>query len=125
MRTAVFSIAALVLLAGCATTSNGLSVSKGAQPGEVNVSYETRDLQASPVSMKQANHIATRQCEALGYSYTEKNVHVTQQCASDDAAGTCALWRVENAFQCSGNFIADTEMGRMKAVVHPQGNSRL
>ena len=122
MRTAAFSVVALVLLAGCATTSNGLSVSKGAQPGEVSVSYETHDLQDSPFNMKQANHIATRRCEALGYSYTEKNVQVTQQCADSDASGTCALWRVENAFQCAGNFIAPTEMARMEAVVYPQAN---
>ena len=124
MKTAGFSIVALVLLTGCATASNGLSVSKGVQPGEVRVTYETRDLQASPFSMKQANNIATRRCEALGYSYTEKNVSVTQQCAESADAGTCPLWRVENAFQCAGNSIAFPVMAQMGPVVYSQAGAR-
>lgn len=107
-RLAVCGIA-LSFLAGCATSSQWSVKNDDRHENVVQVAYATSDMHNPPISLNHANLIATRQCELRGYSYTEKDVLVTQSCVSRNAAGTCSLWQVEQSYQCSGNWVRDPD----------------
>ena len=104
MKITALSLVMLVGLVGCASTAYSTIQDKSA--GKVLVSYEVKALQDAPLSPKHANHVATQSCQMLGYSYTERDVHVTQHCAAVDSAGDCSLWKVGKAYQCAGNAIS-------------------
>lgn len=109
MKATIFSAVAIAMLSGCATSSS-YSVADGPQAGSVLVTYQTRQLDDSPLSLNQANHLATSRCEIRGYSYTELEVAVSQHCSAEAAPGKCALWQVESTYECAGNSIAETRM---------------
>lgn len=109
MRAIAPCIFALALLSGCAT-SNSAPVSQiDRSEGSVLVSYETADPDIEHLSIKQANNIATRRCETMGYSYTEEQVNGPKACNTADTAVACPLWRVQYKFQCAGNAVAPLE----------------
>ncbi|MGY1459806.1 YecR family lipoprotein [Luteimonas sp. A534] len=109
MKIFALSLLALAGLAACTSTSS-LAVAEGDGAGTVLVSYETSDLATPALSLAQANHLATRRCERMGYSYTELAVNVTQECASTEGNGACSSWQVQNAYQCAGNHVATPEL---------------
>jgi len=100
---------ALAFLSGCATSNHWSVNQPDASEGVVVVSYETGNPASPPLSIKQANHVATRRCETMGYSYTEKQVAGARQCSATDTAGACSNWQVKYEFQCAGDRVAAPE----------------
>ncbi|WP_162375167.1 YecR family lipoprotein [Pseudoxanthomonas sangjuensis] len=105
MKTIALFSFALLCLTGCAT-SNSLTAARGEQPGTVVLAYETGTPEAPSWSLQHLNLVATHHCELQGYSHTERDVLVTQQCSASDASGKCSAWQVRNAYQCAGNAVA-------------------
>lgn len=118
MKIPALSLVVLAGLAGCASTAS-YSTIQDRNAGKVLVSYETDELQNPPLSLKHANHIATKRCQMLGYSYTERQVHVAQQCSAADNAGACSLWQVANTYQCAGDAIAEPRFPPAVATAIP------
>lgn len=116
MKTTIFSAVAIVMLSGCATSSS-YSVADGPQAGSVLVTYQTRQLDDPPLSLNQANHLATSRCGIRGYSYTELEVAVSQRCSAETAPGKCALWKVESTYECAGNSIAEMRVPTSYPVI--------
>src|SRR5690606_8267644 len=98
----------LALLSGCATSDSAPVSQIDRSEGSVLASYATADPETAP-SIKQANNIATRRCETMGHSYTQKQVNGPKACEAADTAGACPLWRVQYKFQCAGNTVAPLE----------------
>lgn len=108
MRIAVLSVAMMAGLAACASTAPYSAVADR-EAGSVLVSYETGEGKAPALSPGHANRVATRRCEVLGYSYTERDVHVAQQCSATDGAGACSRWQVRQTYRCAGNAVSDPQ----------------
>jgi len=125
MRIMPLSLVMLVGLAGCASTAS-YSAIQDKDTGKVLVSYEVETLQNPSLSPKHANHVATQRCQMLGYSYTERNVHVTQHCSATDSAGACSLWQVAKTYQCAGNTISPPPLqpGSVAYLIPPHGSSQ-
>lgn len=56
------------IVSSCATSQDWTVTELDRAHGVELVSCEAEDLEAPPIAMKQANSIATRRCETLGYS---------------------------------------------------------
>ena len=119
MRRHAFALVVLIGLQGCATSPD-YAVAPGKGAGQVAVSYSTERLDHPPLSHQHANQVATRQCERLGYSYTERAVGLDQQCGRAGGDGDCAQWNVERVYQCAGNAIAAPQ-GQPVATITPSG----
>lgn len=109
----------LACLIGCASTAD-YSATREKDTGRVLVSYSTETPEHPPLSDNHANQVATRHCQQLGYSYTELNVHVAQQCSSS-ALGVCSQWKVDRAYQCAGDAIAEPQNEPVVAAIPVRG----
>jgi len=108
----------LAWLSGCATTHDVVAVADRAS-GRVSLSYVVERPDAAPLGDVQANRVATRHCEQLGYAYTERNVAVRQACSAG-RDGDCTQWQVERTYQCAGNAVAEPQL--LPVAVVPPGH---
>lgn len=118
-----FFLVFLITLCGCTTTAN-YSTIKDQNTGKVSVFYLTDDVESAPLSANHANQIATRYCKQLGYSYTELNVAIAQQCNSIGSDGSCSHWMVEKAYQCAGNAISEPQNQPIATISQTSNSSR-
>ncbi len=92
--------AALLNLAGCAT-SQPWTVSGGDKgQGLVQVSYEFPEFEEPSVSEEQATRIAQNRCEGWGYNDAQPIPGQLRQCSNMDA-GNCDLWKVTREYRCT------------------------
>ena len=122
MRIASLTLVACVGLAACASTAS-FTAAEDRASGQVLVMYQTGDVQSPPLSLEHSNYVATQRCKKMGYSFTERDVGVTQQCSATDTVGQCTVWKVAQTYQCAGNAVAQTQF-RPAVVIPNTGASR-
>lgn len=123
MKASALVLMALAGVSAVATATAQYSTNPDRQTGTVAVSYTTPSLQTPALSLKQANQVATRSCERLGYSFTERGVQVSQQCTSGSSSN-CGQWQVTNTYQCAGNTQHGDTYQPVVTSVNPAGPAR-
>lgn len=97
---ALMSLAAVVALAGCATSQQWNVNHSDRDLGVVRVSYEFPEFHEPVVSEQQATKLALQRCEMWGYDDAEPIAGQLRQCSNMDN-GDCDLWKVTREFQCT------------------------
>ena len=123
MRIASLTLVACAGLTACASTAS-FSAAQDRATGQVLVMYQTGDVQSPPLSLEHSNYVATQRCKTMGYSFTERDVGVTQQCSATDTAGQCLVWEVAQTYQCAGNAVAQPASTPVAVVIPNMGASR-
>jgi len=108
MKITILSLVVVVGLTACTSTAP-YSATRSAETGKVVISYQLDTIESPQLTLKQGNRIATRNCQSIGYSYTERDVHVWQQCSAVNSSGDCSLWQVAKRYQCAGNKVAQPQ----------------
>ena len=105
MRKQVVLLAVSALLAS-ASASAGYTVTQDRDLGRVTLSQVVG--QDVPVlrAGDNANRLATRRCEQLGYALTDASVQVSRQCTVTAVDGKCTQWQQAQTYQCMGNAVA-------------------
>jgi hypothetical protein len=97
---AVFILAVLGNVAGCATSQNWQAAGGNRQQGVVRVSYEYPEYHQPQMSDAQAAKLALGRCHAWGYRKAEPIDGQIRECANMDD-GNCDLWSVTREYQCT------------------------
>ena len=97
---ALLVVAAFV--SGCSTTKDWSATGGSRADGVVRLSYEHGDLEKPVLSEPQAVGLATRRCEAWGYTGAEAFGGTTRQCSQGGGFGGCTVWQVTKEYQCTG-----------------------
>lgn len=119
MRKQVVLLAVSVLLAS-ASASASYTVAQDRDSGRVTLSQAVgQDVQA-PRAGDNANRLATRRCEQLGYALTDASVQVSRQCTASAADGQCTQWQQAQTYQCMGDAVAQPYQP-VQAPVAPNG----
>lgn len=99
----LLAAAALLGLAGCATTPHQWGVSGGdREQGVVRVSYEYPEFHQPEVTDEQALAVALNRCAGWGYKDAEPIAGQLRQCSNKNGSN-CDLWTVTREYQCTAN----------------------
>jgi hypothetical protein len=91
----------VTLLAGCATSKQWSAVSGSRSDGVVRLAFDYGMFEKPVLETDQGVQVATRRCQAWGYTGAEPFGGTMQQCIARNQHG-CTAWRVFADFQCAG-----------------------
>ncbi|MFL6585333.1 MAG: YecR family lipoprotein [Luteimonas sp.] len=111
------------LASGCSTTKDWTATGGSRSDGVVRLSYEHGDFEKSVLNEAQAVGLATRRCEAWGYTGAEAFGGTTRQCSQGGGFGGCAVWLVTKEYQCTGEGNAQSG-SRIESLTVPRATER-
>jgi len=89
-------------ISGCATPVDWAATGGSRADGTIKLSYQYIRFQKPVVNSQQGIDLATRKCQAWGYTSAEAFGGATQACNGFDSSG-CNSWIVTAEYQCLGN----------------------
>jgi hypothetical protein len=101
MMKAAAIVAILFGAAGCATQVDLVPTGGSRADATVELSYEAGDLQQPIVDERQGEALASRRCNAWGYTGAEPFGGTTRRCVYMSGLG-CARWSYTKKYQCLG-----------------------
>ncbi len=97
---AVWMMAGLALVAGCAVQKNWVATGGSKADGTIQLSYQYGAFQKPELDENQGLGLAIERCSAWGYSQAEAFGGTVQNCQSSDSYGSCNSWLVTKEYQC-------------------------
>ncbi|KID56861.1 hypothetical protein JF50_13265 [Pseudoalteromonas luteoviolacea] len=102
MKKALMVSLVALFATGCMSTQKDWSATGGSKSdGTVKLSYQYGLFESPTVNEEQAIRLASKRCQAWGYSSAEAFGGITKNCNSPSANG-CNSWLVTKEYQCTG-----------------------
>lgn len=111
MKKALIMLAAVVLLAGCATQKEWSATGGSRADATVKLSYEYGEFEIPQLDEAQAQVLAEARCKTWGYTGAEAFGGVTRQCNGPGGFAACGRYLVTKEFQCTGRGDQGTIVG--------------
>lgn len=102
MQKAIWGIAAVAALSGCATVKTLQPTGGSRADGTVELSYAFGMLEVPQVQWAQGDADAATRCAAWGYSGAERFGGEKRHCQQSDLYGNCTSVMVTITYQCTG-----------------------
>lgn len=94
-------MAAMALCSGCAVQKSWNCIGGSKADGTVKLAYNYHMFERPEVDNAQALDLATKKCQAWGYTAGEAFGSSTQNCINYGQSG-CNAWQVTAEYQCIG-----------------------
>lgn len=96
-------LAAILVVAGCATPMELVPTGGSRADGTVNLSYRYNIFQAPKINMVQATNSAMLTCKGWGYSGAQPFGAQNSKCTAVNGYGNCMAYQVTMPYQCTGS----------------------